>query len=312
MSKISPVGFYFSMKFSISQIIWGLCVAACTLFIGAASTFAQLGSVEVLRSEIEKSERQIREVRVEIGNRYEKKLSDLRMVYQKGADLENALAVRAEEQRVETEPNRPLESRHLVDEPFLLREAQTELLAKQTEMISLIVQSIIPKLVDVKKSLTVAGKLDEAVEIRNTIQHFQEAISPAQRLANNSSVTAEEVFQAYQSSRERAEKMYRGPRLNIRGKVVGVRPDPKDPSVLTLVLYGGTEGALVDCVFATQEYRVREERLGQNVFFVVARNNAEQGAPVLRAQRGTVVELFGKCEGVDGSVRFGGCGITKR
>jgi hypothetical protein len=288
------------------------CLLLVCLWIVEGLSFAQVSSLDALRVEIEKSERQIREVRVEIGNRYEKKLSELRLSYQKGADLENALAVRSEEQRVETEPNRPLESRNLVEEPFLLREAQTELLAKQTEMITQIVQAIVPKLVDVKKALTVAGKLDEAVEMRNTIQNFQDAMSPAQRLTNNALVTAEEVFQAYQSSRERAEKMYRGPRLNLRGKVVGVRPDPKEAGALTLVLYGGAEGALVDCAFSSSEYRVREERVGQNVFFVVARNSGDPSSPILRAQRGGLVELLGKCEGADGAVRFGGCTIPKR
>lgn len=281
---------------------------ACFFVALTGSCWAQLSSMEAMRGEVEKSERQIREVRVEIGNRYEKKLAELRSVYQKAADLENALAVRAEEQRVATEPNRPLEGRHLVEEPRLLREAQTELLSKQGEMISQIVQSIVPKLVELKKALTVVGKLDDAVEFRGIIERFQDTASPAQRLSNNSLVTAEEVFQAFQSSGERAEKMYRGPRLNLRGKVAGVRPDPKDTSAFMLVLFGGMEGAFVDCAFVSPEYRVREERVGQNLFFVVSKNNAE----VLRSQRGTVVEILGKCEGAEGAVRFGGCSVVKR
>ncbi len=284
------------------------CLFACFFVAVTGSCWAQVSSQEAMRGEVEKSERQIREVRIEIGNRYEKKLAELRSVYQKAADLENALAVRAEEQRVAMEPNRPLEGRHLAEEPRLLREAQAELLSKQAEMISQIVQSIVPKLVELKKTLTVAGKLDEAVEFRSTIERFQDAMSPAQKLSNNSLVTAEEVFQAFQSSRERAEKMYRGPRLNLRGKVMGVRPDPKDPSAFTLVLFGGMEGAFVDCAFVSPEYRVREERVGQNLFFVVSKNNAE----VLRSQRGLVVEVLGKCEGAEGAVRFGGCSILKR
>ncbi len=232
---------------------------------------AQGNLVDGAQAEVDRSERRIREVRVEIGNRYEKRLAELRVIYQKAADLENALAVRAEEQRVVAEAEHPLEGRHLVEEPRLLKEAQTELLSKQGEMVAQIVQESVPKLVELKKALTVAGKLDEATEVRGLIQRLQEANSPAQRLPNNAQVTAEEVAQAYQSARERADKMYRGPRLLVRGKVAGVRPDPAEPGAFTLVLFGGADGTLVDCAFSMAEYRVREERAGAAVVYVVAR-----------------------------------------
>jgi len=286
--------------------------AAWLVLISSGSAFAQVGALEAVQTDVERSEVQIREVRVEFGNRYEKKLAELKLVYQKAADLENALVVRGEEKRVETEPNRPLETRHLVEEPRLLKDAQMELLAKQTEMITQIVQAIVPKLLEVKKKLTMDGKLDDAVEVRSMIQRLQDASSPAQRLSNNSVVAAEEVFQAYQSSRDRADKTYRGPRLNLRGKVVGIRPDPKETGAFTLVLFGGAEGALVDCAFSQTDYRVREERVGQNVFFVVARSNPDPAVASLRVQRGTVVDIIGKCEGFEGSVHFGGCTLPKR
>lgn len=286
--------------------------AGWLVLIFSGSAFAQVGALEAVQTDVERSEVQIREVRVEFGNRYEKKLAELKLIYQKAADLENALVVRGEEKRVEIEPNRPLETRHLVEEPRLLKDAQMELLAKQTEMITQIVQAIVPKLLEVKKKLTMDGKLDDAVEVRSMIQRLQDASSPAQRLANNSVVAAEEVFQAYQSSRDRADKTYRGPRLNLRGKVVGIRPDPKETGAFTLVLFGGAEGALVDCGFSQTDYRVREERVGQNVFFVVARSNPDPAAASLRVQRGAVVDIIGKCEGFEGSVHFGGCTLPKR
>lgn len=279
--------------------------SACSFLTGTCR--AQVNAAELMQLEIEKTDRQIREVRVEIGNRYEKRLAELKAVYQKAADLENALIVRSEEKRIETEPNRPLEARHLVEEPRLLRDAQAELLAKQTEMISQIVQSIVQKLVDLKKTLTISGKLDDALEMRNTIQRLQDAASPAQRLSDNSLVSPEEVVQSYQSSRERADKLYRGVRLLIRGKVAGIKPDPKDPSFNVLVLYGGADGSFVECSFPTLEYRVREEKVGQNLYYVVSRNNVDPNAPAIRAIRGAFVEISGRCEGYDGSVRFGGC-----
>jgi tRNA_anti-like len=300
----------------MAQIVFGRRLAGLMtvgLFLTCTGpVHAQVSALEAVQGEVDRGERQIREVRVEFGNRYEKKLAELKAAYQKAADLENALIVRGEEQRVETEPNRPLESRHLVEEPRLLKDAQVELLAKQSEMISQIVQALVPKLIEVKKKLTIDGKLDDAVEVRVVIQRLQEASSPAQRLSNNSVVAAEELFQAYQSSRERADKMYRGPRLILRGKVAGIRSDPKETGAFTLVLFGGAEGALVDCSFSPAEYRVREDRVGQNTYFVVSRITSDPAAPSLRVQRGVVVDIIGKCEGFEGSVHFGGCSLPKR
>lgn len=270
----------------------------------------QLGALGAVQAEIERSERQIREIRVEIGNRYEKKLLELRTGYQKAADLENALVIRGEQQRLTTEVEQPLSERNVIEEPRALKEAQLELLQKQSEMIAQVVQISVPKLVEVKKSLTVAGKLDEAVEVRAAIARLQEVNAPARTVSNNTAVTADEVVREYQASRERADTLYKGPRLLIRGKVAGVRPDPRDPSASTLVLFGGAEGVLVDCAFSSADYRVREERVGQNVVYVVARTNNDPN--VLRLTRGAQAEFYGKYDGAEGVVRFTGCSLSKR
>jgi hypothetical protein len=271
---------------------------------------AQILAKDIVQAEMDRCERSIKSVRIEIGNRYEKRLLELRAGFQKAGDLEGALAVRSEEQRALAEPERPLESRHLVEEPRSLRELQAELIGKQSEMIAQIVLEAVPKLLEMKKTLTVAGKLDEAVEVRGAIQRLQDASSPAQRLSAGAQVTAEEVYQAYQSSRERADKIYRGVKVLLRGRVAGVRPDPREPGALTLVLFGGVEGALVDCAFSPGEYRVREERQGQGVVYVVAHGNNDAGA--LRLQRGGVAEFTGRCDGSDGGLRFSGCVLSRR
>ena len=177
-------------------------------------------------------------------------------------------------------------------------------------MIAQIVLEAVPKLVEMKKSLTVAGKLDEAVEVRSAIQRLQDATSPAQRLAPGAQVSAEEVYQAYQSSKERADKIYKGVKVLLRGRVAGVRPDPREPGALTLVLFGGVEGALVDCAFPAGEYRVREERQGQGIVYVVAHGNNDSAA--MRLPRGAVAEFTGRCDGSDGGLRFSGCGLPRR
>jgi hypothetical protein len=289
-----------------------LSATLLTVFIGAPASRAgaQLLAKDIVQAELERCERNIKAVRVEIGNRYEKKLTELRASFQKAADLEGALAVRAEEQRILSEPEKPLESRNVVEEPRSLRDVQTELIGKQSEMIAQIVVEAVPKLVEMKKTLTVAGKLDEAVEVRSAIQRLQDATSPPQRIPANSQVSVEDVYQAYQSSRERADKIYRGVKVLLRGRVAGVRPDPREPGALALVLFGGVEGALVDCAFPVGDYRVREERQGQSVVYVVAHGNNDSGA--LRVQRGGVAEFAARCDGSDGGLRFSGCGLPRR
>ena len=287
----------------------GLLLALVSVF-GPQRLHAQATSSDAVQAEVERCERRIREVRVEIGNRYEKRLLELRSVFQKAADLESALLVRNEERRLGAEVELPLDSRHLLEEPRLLREAQLELLAKQTEMVTQIVQDVVPRLVEMKKALTVGGKLDEALEVRNSIQRLQDAGAPAQRLTGGAQVTADEVSMAYQSAKERADKIYKGVKLSLRGRVAGVRPDAKDPSNGVLVLFGGTDGSLVDCAFQSPEFRVREERSAQNVFYVVAHVNGD--VPALRVQRGVVVEIQGRCEGFEGGLRFANCSLPKR
>jgi hypothetical protein len=282
----------------------------CLFLVAPLQAGAQMLAKDIVQAEVDRCERSMKSVRVEIGNRYEKRLLELRTGFQKAGDLEGALAVRSEEQRAHADPERPLESRHLVEEPRSLKELQSELLGKQSEMIAQIVLEAVPKLVEMKKTLTVAGKLDEAVEVRVAIQRLQDATSPAQRLSAGAQVSAEEVYQAYQSSKERADKTYRGVKLLLRGRVAGVRPDPREPGALTLVLFGGVEGALVDCAFPPGEYRVREERQGQTVVYVVGHANNDSGA--LRVQRGGVAEFTGRCDGSDGGLRFSGCGLPRR
>jgi hypothetical protein len=282
-----------------------------TLVIASASRASgQLLAKDIVQSEIDRCERNLKAVRVEVGNRYEKKLQELRAAFQKAADLEGAIAVRSEEQRIVAEPDRPLEARHLVEEPRSLKEIQSELLGKQSEMIAQIVAEAVPKLVEMKKTLTVAGKLDEAIEVRNAIQRLQDATSPPQRIQVNAQVSAEEVYQAYQYSKERADKIYRGVKVLLRGRVAGVRPDPRESGALVLVLFGGVEGALIDCAFPTGEYRVREERQAQTVFYVVSHGNNDSGA--LRVPRGGIAELTARCDGSDGGLRFSGCGLPRR
>ena len=279
------------------------------LWIGGGTLWAQVGAPDVVRAETERCERRIREVKNEMLNKYESELGKLRLGFQKSADLESALAIREEERRVASE--RSLESSHFRGEPPSLKDLQESIYQKQSDLVGQVLAESLPRLVELKKQLTVAGRLDEAVEVKSAIVQMQNGTGPTQKLSSGAQVGAEEVIQAYQTNRERADKTYKGVRLSISGRVLGVRPDPRDGANATLVLSGGPDGAMVDCVFASGEYRVYQETQGQSVVVIVGSPSSK--VPLLRVLRGGGVEITGKCDGwVDGGLRFSSCGVQKR
>ena len=263
---------------------------------------------EAWRQDLTRVERRIQEVRVEVGNRYEKKLGELRAGFQKLGDLENAVVIRDEERRL-VGADIALDPQYLVQEPRLLREAQVELLGKQKEMLTQVVQESLPKLLELKKTLTISGRLDEALEVRRSIADLQDIVSPAEKVENGTLVAAEDLYQTFQSSRPRAEKMYKGRSLMLRGKVAGVRPDPRDPSATVLVVFGGGDGMFIDCAFSG-DYRIAEARQGSSVGYSLSKGSNDPNPAKLT--RGAVVEISGRCEGWDAGVRFGNCSLHRR
>src|SRR3954453_23411359 len=98
----------------------------------AAAAEASLGELEVQRCE-----EKIASVHREVASRYESALQELQLNFQKAADLEGALATRAERQRM-SKDGRLLEQ-NLVNEPKALRAVQAQQLAKLKELTALLV-----------------------------------------------------------------------------------------------------------------------------------------------------------------------------
>ncbi len=261
-------------------------------------------NADVWKMELKRAEDETRSVRIEIGNLYRRKLADLRAGFQKAADLENALTVREQEKHLE-ESAVPLEAKDVVGAPRSLREAQLELLTRQRDLLGAVLQKALPRLVEAKRALTVAGKLDEASEVLNAIGSLYDTLLGApEKTANGTAVLAEDLYMAYQAARKRADQVYKGRTLALRGRALGIRPDPRDSTAVVLVVYAEVEGGFIDCAFGGN-LRVREERQGQNVTFVVSHGPAD--ANPLRFQKGSGVEVFGKCEGWDEGVRLVEC-----
>jgi len=264
---------------------------------------ANLGESEAL-----KCEEKIASVRRDVLGKYEDGLGELLNTLQKAADLEGALAVRAERQRVAQEHT--LSEKNLVAEPKSLRLFQAQQLAKMHELVAQIVQDALPKLIELKRSMTVAGKLDEAVAVRTAIEKLQNSHVPVSRPDAGSVVPAETLLLAYAGDRSRADKTYKGQKITVRGVVGGYRQDPADAKFYQVYLGGGNSGIFVQCSFSATEFRFREEKSGFGATTLVI-TPKDSDTAAARIQKGQGLEIRGVCEGLDEVVRLGRCDLAK-
>src|SRR4030095_5720852 len=114
-----------------------LCLLALAPLYGASQ------SLVVGQAEASRCTDQIAAVRREVLNRYSDTLLELQGQFQKAADLEGAVAVRNERQRVEKEQT--LTEKDFVQEPKALRAAQQQSLAKMDELTTALVNESLPK-----------------------------------------------------------------------------------------------------------------------------------------------------------------------
>lgn len=250
-------------------------------------------------AELQKCEGRIASVQREILGRYETLLLELQEGFQKGADLEGALAARGERQRITQEP--ALSERHLLAEPRSLRTLQQQMIAKQQELIATVVQESLPRLIEHQRALTVAGKLDEAVAMRSAIERLQNGYLPLVRPEAGTVIPAESLLQNYATNRTRADQVYKGQRVTIRGVLGGIRPDAADPTRVAVYVSSTSGGGWVECAFHAPEYQVREEKQFNATFITfVQRGNATP----IRMQKGQTIDVRGICEGWDELVRL--------
>lgn len=259
-------------------------------------------------AEAQKCEERIASVQRDVLIKYDEALAELQLGLQRAADLEGALAVRAERQRVTAEQT--LSEKNFVGEPKSLRALQAQMLARSQELVAQLVSETLPKLVELKKQLTVAGKLDEAVTVRTAIEKLQSAHVPMIRPDPAVAIPADTLLVAFGGDRARAEKTYKGQKVTVRGVVGGFRQDPADGRHYQVFVTGGTSGGWIQCTFLAGDNRFREERAAFNtpVLVITGRDN-ESGT--LRLQKGSPIDVRGVCEGWDEVVRLTRCEIPR-
>ena len=134
------------------------CVFSFALAGAVLSAPAVQLTLSPAEAEAQKCEDKIASVRRDVFSKYDDQLGELLLAMEKAADLEGALAVRAERQRLATDQD--LTEANYVTEPKALRAVQTQFLTRLQELTGQLVGETVPRLIELKKQLTVAGKLD--------------------------------------------------------------------------------------------------------------------------------------------------------
>src|SRR5688572_9142979 len=112
-------------------------LALIALILMATGTSVRSQTAAAAEAEAAKCLERIAAVERDVLGKYEDSIGDLLLQLQKAADLEGALAVRSERQRLQME--RRLTEKHLVDEPRALRTFQQQSIAKMAELTAALV-----------------------------------------------------------------------------------------------------------------------------------------------------------------------------
>jgi hypothetical protein len=282
-------------------------LALLTVFLFCQTCLSAQITLSPAEAEAQKCEDKIASVRRDVLSKYDDQLGELQLNMQKIADLEGALAVRTERQRVAQDQD--INEANYVSEPKALRALQTQTLTRMRDLTAQLIQESVPKLIEFKKQLTVAGKLDDAVNVRSAIERLQNNYLPTTKADASTAIPVETLLLAYGGDRARADKIYKGQRFTVHGILGGYRPDPADAKNYQLYLSGGTGSGWVLCTFSAPEFRFREEKGSFGALTLVMTN--KDGDVVARLQKGQTVDVRGRCEGLDDVVRMDRCDTVK-
>jgi hypothetical protein len=186
---------------------------------------------------------------------------------------------------------------------------QTQTLQKLHDLVSQLIGETVPRLIEFKKQLTVAGKLDEAVNVRTAIERLQNSHLPTTKADANTAVPVETLLLAYGGDRARADKIYKGQKFTVHGIVGGYRQDPADTKTYQVYLSGSSGNGWVLCAFSAPEFRFREEKGAFGALTLVMLN--KEGDTLARLQKGQTIDVRGRCEGFEDVVRMEKCDQVK-
>ena len=270
-----------------------------------AQTVAPPSAGSIGEAEAQKVDDKVATVRRDVLSKYESALGELQIQFQKAADLESALAARTERQRVHTEGT--LSEADILPEPKSLRTLQQTTLSKMQDLVSGVVSEALPKLIEYKKQLTVDGRLDDALAVKQAIERVQNSNVPITRADAGSIVPAETLLRSYGADRSRADKTYKGVRIAVRGAMAGYRLDPNNAKSLLVYVTGSNAGGWVQCAFNITQWRYREDRAGNAVTLVLIPKDGSE----VRMPKGQQVDILGDCTGWDEMVKLAKCDVAR-
>jgi hypothetical protein len=273
--------------------------------VACAQNVAPPSPARIGETEVRQVEDKVGVVRRDILAKYELSLADLQLQFQKAADLDGALAVRAERERVRSEA--ALSEKNFVGEPKALRALQQATLSRMQELVAAVVMEALPKLVEFKKQLTIEGRLDDALAVRAAIERVQNANVPISRTDAGSIVPAETLLRDYHADRSRADKTYKGVRFVVRGTMAGYRLDPDNAKNLVVYVSGAGSTGWVQCIFSLGQWRYREDRQGNATVLVLTPRDGTEA----RMVKGQPVDILGDCTGWDDSVKLAKCDVAR-
>jgi hypothetical protein len=256
-------------------------------------------------SEAQKIEERIATVRRDLLSKYETQLGELQFQLQKVADLEGSLAVRDERARIHTE--QALSDTNFVTDPKSLRTLQMTTLTKMNDLVSGVVAESLPKLVELKKHLTVEGRLDDAVAVKQAIERLQNANVPIRRAEAGGIVPADTLMRAYNADRARADKTYKDVRIAVRGMVAGYKLDPENGKNLLVFLTANGSTGWVQCSFSLTQWRYREDRSSTGTVLVLIPKDGTEP----RITKGQQMDILGDCLGWDEMVKLAKCDVPR-
>ena len=141
--------------------------------------------------------------------------------------------------------------------------------------------------------------------MRTAIEKLQNGYVPVTRADVGAVVPAEAILGAYAADRGRADKIYKGQRIVVRGVVGGFRADPADAKLYVVYLTGGGGSSWLACSFVASDFHIREEKQFNNTIVLITGKG--KNPITLRVQKGTPAEIRGTCDGMDEMVRLVKC-----
>jgi hypothetical protein len=274
----------------------------------ATDGWAQTSAPTAAAGEAETSRclERIASIKREMLGKYEDQLAELQVQFQKAADLDNALAVRAERKRLSEE--RALAESNFTQEPRALRALQQQTFSRMKELSAAVVNESLPKLIELRRTLTIAGQLDDALAVRAMIGRLQSDHLPLERPAAGQVVPVETLLQAYAADRARGDKTYKGARFIVRGTVGGFRADPDDARHYVVFLRSPSSEGWVGCHFNSGGLRFREETQFNTTTLIITGRNGEVLA---RVQAGQAIDIEGSGDGFSDFVRLTKCELSR-